>query len=119
MLPQFRPGQRLAGERLTRHSGVPSASAGQHRATREIDADADDVARFQFGLPHCRANGRRAAIQPVLRILQRVVRRQPIARRRKRFDKLTVTVARDRRTEFHAIAVDQQCSHRLGAEIKT
>ena len=119
MFPKFRPRQSFARELLHKAQRRAVAQGGQHRTARKIHADAQHFIPAPTGHPQCRAHGLRGGVDPVLRMLQCIVRRQFFARAGQRLDDLPVCIARHRGADFPAAKIDEQRAHGFRAEVET
>ena len=118
VLPQLGPGERPLG--VFRHEAERRAvgERREHRAAGEVDADADDFVGRDAGGLECFAHCLGGAVEPIVRMLQRVVRRQFfLGGGREGIDDLAVRIGHDGGRAFVAREIDQERADRFGAEV--
>ena len=118
VFPQFHPGVGIFAPPAVEAQRRAVRAGGQHRARREVGADADDLRRLHFRRAQDLGNDFRKHLQVVGGVLQRRVRRQTPPITRQVFFDHALRIIRHRRADFTAGGhVHQQRPGGQGAEV--
>ena len=119
MFPQLRPRERLPLERFDHAKRRAVRLGREHRATGEIHADADDVGHVDLALLDRGFARDRETIEPILRMLQRIISGQlPAAGWKRVIDHAMRIIGRRLSGDATVFDVNDEHANRFGAIVE-